>query len=85
MEREQLEQLISLKINTEYALLSSEKLERILEILKEPEEAKEACPNCGYTKLAYFSSLRVKQCTSCWHKIAWELKEKQLPLVQHQR
>ncbi len=71
--------------NTKFSLLSIEMLERILEIIKEPEEAKEACPNCGYTRLAYFSSLRIKKCTSCWQEIAWELKEKQQPMVKHQR
>jgi hypothetical protein len=71
--------------NTKFSLLSFSKLERIFEIIKEPEEAKESCPNCGYTRLAYFSSLRVKHCTSCWYKIAWELKEKQPPLVKYQR
>jgi ribosomal protein L37AE/L43A len=71
--------------NSKFSLLSFSKLERILEIIKEPEETKESCPNCGYTRLAYFSSLRIKKCTSCWTKIAWELKEKQQPLVKHQR
>jgi ribosomal protein L37AE/L43A len=77
--------LVKVCANTKFSLLSLSKLERILEIIKEPEEDKESCHNCGYTRLAYFSSLRIKQCTSCWHKIAWELKEKQLPMVQHQR
>lgn len=53
--------------------------------LEEPEEVKATCPKCYYTKLAYYSSLQYKQCTKCGFKIPWELKEKQLPLVKHQR
>lgn len=45
----------------------------------------DSCPNCGYDRLAYFSSLQYKLCTACWTKIPWILDYKQQPLVKHQR
>lgn len=43
------------------------------------------CPKCGNTWLLRLSSLRMKLCTDCNTVIPWELKDKQPPLVKHQR
>ena len=77
--------LIKTIANTKFSELSEEKLEEIYHIIKRPNDNKESCPKCLYTRLTYFSSLNYKQCTKCGFKIKWERKEEQLPLVKHQR
>ena len=71
--------------NTRFSELSEEKLTEIWHIINKQVEAKDICPKCFYTKLAYYSSLQYKQCTKCGFKISWRLEEKQKPLVMHQR
>lgn len=47
---------------------------------------KDICPVCNYDRLAYFSSLHYKLCTSCYYKIPWKISyEKEKPTVKYQR
>lgn len=71
--------------NTKFSELSEEKLTEILWLINKVEEPKEACPNCGYTRLASFRATGYKLCTKCYTEIPWLLKEKQKPLIHHQR
>jgi len=77
--------LVKLVSHTKFSELSEEKLTELYHIIKQPEEEKKRCPKCHSSKLASFSSLNYKQCTSCQEIIPWKLEEKQKPLLQHQR
>jgi hypothetical protein len=77
--------LVKFCVNTKFSQLSEEKLTELYHIIIQPEEEKKRCPKCYSSKLASFSSLEYKQCTSCQEIIPWKLEEKQKPLVLHQR
>ena len=77
--------LIKTIANTKFSELSIEKLLKLRAVLLEPEETTKICSNCGYNRFAPFSSLGYKQCTGCWTKFEWKLKDKEHPLIKHQR
>jgi len=77
--------LVKLVSNTKFSNLSEEKLAELYHIISQPEEEKKRCPKCNSSKLASFSSLNYKQCTSCQEIIPWKLDANQRPLLQHQR
>jgi Zn finger protein HypA/HybF involved in hydrogenase expression len=77
--------LVKLISNTKFSSLSEEKLLELYHIIIQPEEEKKRCPKCNSSKLASFSSLNYKQCTSCQELIPWKLEENQKPLIQYQR
>lgn len=48
------------------------------------EDVGAICPKCG-RGLAFFSSFFRKVCYNCKTEYPWELKDKQPPLIVHQR
>jgi protein-arginine kinase activator protein McsA len=79
------EELVRKILAADFSVLSEEKLAEIFWLINQVEEPKEACPSCGYTRLAPFRDKSYKLCTKCYTEIPWLLKDKQKPLIQHQR